>query len=234
MTAFVLIHGAYQGGWIWGPVAQRLRAEGHVVHSPSMDGCGERSAQRRPGITTESQAEEIAQLLFYEDLSDVVLVGTSSGGMVAAKTAELARERVARLVFVDALVLMHGETIGDVLSGPRPANVGDGGPSGEHLARLLQGLPAETAAWAGERFGGRPDGVFTQPVELESFWDQSWDVSVIWCRRAENPGEAHQRRCAEALGARWHELDTGHYPMISEPGRADAAHRRGVRTDRRT
>ena len=217
MTAFVLIHGAYQGGWIWGPVAQRLRAEGHVVHSPSMDGCGERSAQRRPGITTESQAEEIAQLLFYEDLNDIVLVGTSSGGMVAAKTAELARERVARLAFVDALVLMHGETIGDVLSGPRPANVGDGGPSGEHLARLLQGLPAATAAWAGERFGGRPDGVFTQPVELESFWDQSWDVSVIWCRRAENPGEAHQRRCAEALGARWHELDTGHYPMISEP-----------------
>ena len=217
MTAFVLIHGAYQGGWIWGPVAERLRAEGHVVHSPSMDGCGERSAQRRPGITTESQAEEMAQLLFYEDLSDIVLVGTSSGGMVAAKTAELARERVARLVFVDALVLMHGETIGDVLSGPRPANVGDDGPSEEHLARLLQGLPAETAAWAGERFGGRPDGVFTQPVELESFWDQSWDVSVIWCRRAENPGEAHQRRCAEALGARWHELDTGHYPMISEP-----------------
>ncbi len=216
MTAFVLIHGAYQGGWIWGPVAERLRAEGHVVHSPSLDGCGERAAQRRPVITTESQAEEIAQLLFYEDLSDVVLVGTSSGGMVTAKTAELARERVARLVFVDALVLMHGELIGDVLSRPR-AEVGDGGPSGEHLARLLQGLPAETAAWAGERFGGRPDGVFTQPVELESFWDQTWDVSVIWCRRAENPGEAHQRRCAEALGARWHELDTGHYPMISEP-----------------
>ena len=216
MTAFVLIHGAYQGGWIWGPVAERLRAEGHVVHSPSLDGCAERAAQRRPGITTESQAEEITQLLFYEDLSDVVLVGTSSGGMVTAKTAELARARVARLVFVDALVLMHGELIGDVLSRPR-AEVGDGGPSGEHLARLLQGLPAETAAWAGERFGGRPDGVFTQPVELESFWDQTWDVSVIWCRRAENPGEAHQRRCAEALGARWHELDTGHYPMISEP-----------------
>ena len=219
MTAFVLIHGAYQGGWIWGPVAERLRAEGHVVHSPSLDGCGERSAQRRPGITTESQAEEIAQLLFYEDLSDIVLVGTSSGGMVAAKTAELARERVARLVFVDALVLMHGELIGDVLSRPRPTNTdaGDGRPTGEHLARLLQGLPAGTAAWAGERFGGRPDGVFTQPVVLESFWDQHWDVSVIWCRRAENPGEAHQRRCAEALGARWHELDTGHYPMISEP-----------------
>ena len=102
MTTFVLIHGAYQGGWIWNPVATRLRAEGHLVHAPSLDGCGERAAQIRPGITTESQAEEIASLLYHEDLSEVVLVGTSAGGMVAAKTAELARERVERLVLVDA------------------------------------------------------------------------------------------------------------------------------------
>ncbi len=81
MTAFVLIHGAYQGGWIWGPVATRLGAEGHIVHAPSLDGCGERTAQLRAGITTESQADEIAKLLFYEDLTAVVLVGTSSGGI---------------------------------------------------------------------------------------------------------------------------------------------------------
>ncbi|MYE46702.1 MAG: alpha/beta hydrolase, partial [Chloroflexi bacterium] len=112
MTAFVLIHGAYQGGWIWAPVAAQLHAQGHVAHAPSLDGCGERATHIRPGITTESQAEEIAQLLFHEDLNDVVLVGTSSGGMVVARTAELARERVARLVFVDALVLKPGETIG--------------------------------------------------------------------------------------------------------------------------
>ena len=62
-----------------------------------------------------------------------------------------------------------------------------------------------------------PIVAFTQPVVLESFWKQPWDASVIWCRQAENPGEAHQRRCAEALGARWHELDTGHYPMLGEP-----------------
>ena len=217
MTAFVLIHGAYQGGWIWGPVARRLRAQGHEAYAPSLDGCGERAAQDRPGITVESQAEEIAQLLFHEDLDDVVLVGTSAGGMVAARTAELARERVARLVFVDALVLKHGEVSADVLSRPRAAAATTGKPTEEHLARLLRGLPPETAAWAGERFGGRPILTATQPVVLDSFWDQQWDVCVIWCRRAENPGEAHQRRTAESFGARWHELDTGHYPMISEP-----------------
>ena len=50
-----------------------------------------------------------------------------------------------------------------------------------------------------------------------TIWTQQWQVSVIWCRRAPNPGEAHQRRAAERLGATWAELDTGHYPMLSMP-----------------
>ena len=219
MTTFVLIHGAYQGGWIWNPVATRLRAEGHLVYAPSLDGCGERTAQIRPGITTESQAEEVANLLHYEDLSDVVLVGTSAGGMVAAKVAELARARVERLVFVDALVLMHGEKLRDIVTRPSPINteVATGRPRDETLGNLLLDLEPETAAWAADRFVLHPIAAFTQPVVLESFWGQRWNASVIWCRQAENPGEAHQRRSAEALDARWHELDTGHYPMLSTP-----------------
>ena len=83
MTTFVLIHGAYQGGWIWKPVAERLRAQGHLVLTPSLDGCAERKDQVRAGITTETHAAEIADLLFYDDLKDVVLAGTSTGGMVS-------------------------------------------------------------------------------------------------------------------------------------------------------
>ena len=52
---------------------------------------------------------------------------------------------------------------------------------------------------------------------LENFWNRKWDASVVWCRRAERPGEDHQRRTAETLGARWHEFDTGHFPMLSMP-----------------
>lgn len=219
MTTFVLIHGAYQGGWIWNPVATRLRAEGHLVYSPSLDGCGERAAQIRPGITTESQAEEIAKLLYYEDLTDVVLVGTSAGGMVVAKAAELAPARIERLVFVDALALMDGERLRDIVTRPSPINteVATGRPREEALENLLRDLEPEPAARAAERFVLHPIAAFTQPVVLESFWDRRWNASVIYCRQAENPGEAHQRRCAEALGARWHELDTGHYPMLSTP-----------------
>src|SRR5207248_11076053 len=79
MPTYILIHGAYQGGWIWKPVATRLRAAGHLVYAPTLDGCGERGQLVRAGITVGTHGREIAQLLFYEDLSDVVLVGTSSG-----------------------------------------------------------------------------------------------------------------------------------------------------------
>ena len=64
MTTYVLIHGAYQGGWIWRDVAAALRAEGHLVLAPTLDGCAERQHQLRPGITTETQAAELASLLF--------------------------------------------------------------------------------------------------------------------------------------------------------------------------
>ena len=74
MATVVLIHGAYQGGWIWQRVAERLRARGHDVHAPTLDGCAERAGSLRAGITTETQAEELAKLLFYEDLRDIILV----------------------------------------------------------------------------------------------------------------------------------------------------------------
>jgi pimeloyl-ACP methyl ester carboxylesterase len=220
VTAFLLIHGAYQGGWIWKPVAARLRAAGHLVFAPSLDGCGERAAHLRPGITTETQAEELATFLEYEDLADVVLVGTSAGGMVTAKVAELARERVARLVLIDALALVNGEGIRDIVKNSAASIVTEtatGPAREERVEKLLRDLDPDTAEWAADRFGLHPIAVFAQPVVLEKFWDQDWDAAVILCRQAENPGEAHQRRTAEKLGARWHEMDTGHYPMLSAP-----------------
>lgn len=219
MNPFVLIHGSYQGGWIWKPVAARLRAAGHLAYAPSLDGCGERAAQCRPGITTETQADEVAGFLRFEDLADVVLVGTSSGGMVVARVAELERARIARLVFADALALMPGERIRDIVSGGGAVKTEvAAGPTREaRLERFREDMDEDLAQWAAKRTTLHPIGVSTEPVVLESFWDEDWDASVVFCRRAGKPGEAHQRRAAEKLEARWHELDTGHYPMLSMP-----------------
>lgn len=219
MTSFVLIHGAYQGGWIWKLVAARLRGDGHLVYAPTLDGCGERAAQLRPGITTETQAEEVAGFLWSEDLRGVVLVGASAGGMVMAKTAELARERIGRLVFADALALMHGERIRDIVSGSMSVEteLAVGPTRDDRLKRFLLDMDESLAEWAADRSTLHPIAAFEQPVVLEKFWQQDWDASVVFCRQAGKPGEEHQRRAAETLGASWFELDTGHYPMLSAP-----------------
>jgi pimeloyl-ACP methyl ester carboxylesterase len=221
MATYVLVHGSYQGGWIWQPVAERLRTAGHRVYAPSLDGCAERKSTVRPGITTESQAEEVAQLLFYEDLKDVVLAGTSSGGMVVCRVAELMRDRIGRLAFVDGLALLDGEKIGDIVTRSTAAAVAGGltrGPTREDAAnRLFADLDPAARGWALERYTQHPSGIYEQGVKLDRFWSLPWKASVIWCTRAQNPGEAHQRRCAEKLGASFAMLDTGHYPMLSMP-----------------
>jgi len=224
MATFVLVHGSYQGGWIWKPVATRLRAAGHEVYAPTLDGCAERASQVRAGIDTESQADEVAQMLFYEDLHDVVLVGTSSGGMVVCRVAELIPERIGRLVFVDALALFNGETIRDIVKRSTAQASGmTAGPTREDAAnRLFADLDPAMKEYALERYTQHPIAVYEQGVKLEHFWSMPWEASVIWCKRAQNPGEAHQRRTAEKLQASFFELDTGHYPMLSAPAELTA------------
>ncbi|HXO90198.1 MAG TPA: alpha/beta hydrolase [Stellaceae bacterium] len=220
MTNFVLIHGANQGGWIWQPTATRLRAAGHLVHTPSLDGCAERRHSLRPGITTATHATEIAELMFYEDLRDVVLAGTSAGGMVLCRAAELARERIARLVFVDALALFDGERIGQIVNRTttRVTTALAVGPSREDAeSRMFAALDPALREWALARYTPHPIAAMEEPVELKSFWSQTWPTTVIRCRRSANPPEAHQRRTAEKLNGKYLELDAGHYPMLTDP-----------------
>ena len=190
MATYVLIHGAYQGGWIWKPVATRLRAAGHVVYAPTLDGCGERHHLARHGITVTIQAQEVAQLLFYEDLQEVVLVGTSSGGMVLCKTAELARDRLARLVFIDALALLPGEQVATIVNraAPYETTALSTGPSrADAERRLFADLAPEARTWALARYTPHPIAALEAPMELDNFWEHTWPATVIRCQRSVNP-----------------------------------------------
>src|SRR6266542_1218836 len=101
MATYVLVHGSYQGGWIWKLVGDRLIDAGHRVYRPTLDGSAERRRKLRPDLTLRDHGAEIADLLFFEDLHDVIFVGTSIGGMVACQAAESAPQRIKRLVFID-------------------------------------------------------------------------------------------------------------------------------------
>jgi len=220
MATYVLVHGAYQGGWIWKSVAERLRAAGHEVYAPTLEGCGERRDQVRPGITVGAHAHEIARLLFYEDLDGVVLVGTSSGGMVICQAAELAGDRISRLVFVDALALLPGERVANIVNRPAANVVTEmtTAPTREDAeGRMFASLEPAMRAWVLARYTPHPIAALEAPMEPTTFWEHEWKAAVIRCRQARNPPESHQRRTAERLKASYTEMDTGHYPMLSQP-----------------
>ncbi|HEY7067714.1 MAG TPA: alpha/beta hydrolase [Chloroflexota bacterium] len=217
MATYLLIHGANQGGWIWQPVAARLRAAGHVVYHPSLDGCAERGPALRPGITLDTQATEIAGLMLYDDLTAVILVATSVGGMVAARAAELARERIRRLVFVDAIVPTPSESVSVVLNRPPwdPSELAHGLTPEQAREQAFAELTPGLREWAAARYTRQPRAPHEEPVDLRAFWAATWQVDVLRCRQSPRPPEAHQRRTAALLGGRYQEIDAGHYPMLS-------------------
>jgi len=136
---------------------------------------------------------------------------------VVCRAAELARERIDRVVLADALSLMHGERISDFVHRRNAVTTElTTGPSADDArGRMFASLDPATLEWALERYTPHPIAAMHEPVKLDRFWTQDWDATVVWCRQSANPPVAHQRRAAEALQARWFELNTGHYPMLT-------------------
>ncbi|MBT4044222.1 MAG: alpha/beta hydrolase [Rhodospirillaceae bacterium] len=225
MANFVLIHGSFQGSWIWQPTVKLLRDAGHIVHAPTMDGCAERRHNLRAGITATTMAEEVVDMLFYEDLDDVIIAGTSTSGILISKVAEMVPEKIKRLVYIDALAPQPDETVRDIVivEPNQTANLQTefaAGPDPEGMAkRLFADLEPDLKAWALERATLHPKGASS--ADLSKFWDQAdagkWPATVIYCTISLNPSEAHQRRTADRLNADWHTMEAGHYPMLSAP-----------------
>ncbi len=104
MATFVLVHGAFAGGWYMRPLASCLQAAGHEVYRPTLTGFGERVHLASPAVDLDTHIQDIVHVLYYEDLSDVVLVGKSYSGMVITGVAERMPERLRHLIYVEAAV----------------------------------------------------------------------------------------------------------------------------------
>src|ERR1700722_11132565 len=114
-ATYVLVHGAWHGGWCFARVAELLRARGDRVFTPTMTGLGERVHLAHPGITLDDHVTDIVNVLRFEDLRDVVLLGHSYGGFVISGVVEAVPERIAALVFLDAFVPQDGESLADLI-----------------------------------------------------------------------------------------------------------------------
>lgn len=113
MANFVLIHGGIQGGWVWKRVVALLRAAGHEAYAPTLTGCGERTHLLTRDVGLATHVQDVVNVLEYEDLRDVILVGHSYGGTVITVVADRSRERISHLVYVDGARPLPGESMMD-------------------------------------------------------------------------------------------------------------------------
>ena len=109
MSNFVLVHGAFEGGWCFSRVAKRLRSAGHEVYTPTLTGCGERFHLLSREVNLDLHIEDVCAVLRYEQLWEVVLVGHSSGGTVVTGVADRQRDRIKRIVYLDASAPVNGQ-----------------------------------------------------------------------------------------------------------------------------
>ena len=116
MANFVLVHGAWHGGWCYRETAAALRAAGHTVFTPTHTGVGERFHQSAENITLETHIRDVCGCIEWEELSDVILVGHSYGGMVITGVADRMSDRIRSLVYLDAFVPEHGDSLIGLLS----------------------------------------------------------------------------------------------------------------------
>lgn len=112
---YVLIHNGFAGGWVWADVARQLRQAGHLVYAPTLTGLGERAHLAQPGVDLQTHVQDIVGVFDCEELSEVTLVASSSGAMVAAGVAERMPERIARLVYIDTMEPQDGQSWMDLM-----------------------------------------------------------------------------------------------------------------------
>jgi pimeloyl-ACP methyl ester carboxylesterase len=113
---YVLVHGGFHGGWCWARVAKLLRAEGHNVYAPSLTGLGDRAHLANASVNCSTHIQDIVNIIQYEQLNDVVLVGHSYGGFIIGGVADRIPEKIGTIVYLDAIVPTDGMTMLDIMS----------------------------------------------------------------------------------------------------------------------
>ncbi|MQY08971.1 alpha/beta fold hydrolase [Actinomadura macrotermitis] len=241
MADFVLVPGFWLGAWAWEQVAAKLRADGHRVHAVTLTGLAERAGEATPQTDVDTHVGDIVRVVEDNDLREVVLVGHSGANMPVTGAADRIAGRLARVVYVDTAPMPSGMAQVDFLQGeareavlrqiaeqgggrwlPAPSFEAAGEGPGTLSEADLAGLAPQDLALLRERATPEPAGAATQPLERPAAVPAT-PKSMIMCTM---PAPLVRQLVASGnpvfaamTGPEWsfHELPTGHWPMLSRP-----------------
>ena len=221
---FVLVHGAWHGGWCWRRVADLLEKQGHKVFAPTLTGLGERSHLLRAGINVSTHVTDVVNVLKWEGLSGVVLCGHSYGGMVISGVAEQMASAISSIVFLDAFVPENGEAVAS-LTGPA---VQDALRAAQQKGELgIAPRPAEAfgvnerdRAWVDSKCVPQPIGTFTEAMTITGARERIGNKAYIRAASYANPGfDKALARLKADRSWRTYGVPCGHDVMVDMPER---------------
>lgn len=225
MTDFLLVHGTWGGGWQWRAVAERLRANGHNTFTPTLTGLGERTHLATPATDLATHVDDVANVIAWEELHDVALVGTSYGGLVIGGVADRMPERIRTLVFLDAALPQDGKCMLDLVPAERRATVerlardeGDGYLVPTSLV-LDTGIAdaRERAAYLA-RMSPHPLRSLQQPVRLTGRWlDVPSKVYVLASLKPTHRFVDDYDWASRTPGWSARKIASNHFPMTTMP-----------------
>jgi pimeloyl-ACP methyl ester carboxylesterase len=225
MATFVIVHGAWSGAHAWRWVRPLLRAAGHDVFTPSLTGLGERAHLATPATDLDTHITDVVATLHFEDLTDVVLIGHSYGGMVIPGVADRAPERIAQLVYLDADVPLDGQSEFDLMPAEERAGYeeaararGDGWRVPPPFPDPLPpGLPP-VVVWGVARMVPHPLRTMSQALRL-SHPEISLPRTYVYCSEGKDgePVPPYLDRVRTDPSWRFVELAAGHTAHVTAP-----------------
>lgn len=233
MATFVLVQPAWMGGWCWNKVAPRLRQQGHQVYTLTLTGLAERAHLAKPDVGLSTHIEDVAAVVRFDDLHDVVLVGTSSGGTVITGVASGIPDRIASLVYLDAFLPSGGQCTLDLLPAHRRASLeglveteGNGwllprfaSPPWPVIVRDMWLVTDDSdVEWMLPRLRPTPVRHFTEPLRTEAASLEAIGRTYIRCTRTPAPPFDQAAALVRSRPDwRYRELDAGHLSYITHP-----------------
>jgi pimeloyl-ACP methyl ester carboxylesterase len=224
MATYVLVHGAWHGSWCWKRVRKALRAAGHEVFTPTLTGVGERSHLNSAGVNLSTHIADVANLIRWEELSDVILCGHSYGGCVISGAADRVPDRIRALVYLDAFVPEDGEALIDLLPPEqvqgmrqRAQAAGDGWKVNPIPAEAFKVNP-DDSAWVNRQCTPQALATFEERIKLPGGLGRIQDITHLlatgYVEGSPFPA-CHDR--AKKKGWKTRTIPCGHDVMIDLP-----------------